>query len=89
MSGAVTILQGDVRDVLATLPDASFDCIVTDPPYGETSLAWDRWPEGWPGLLRRVLKSSGSMWEVITVLPKGGAAPRNPTTIARNHVSER
>ena len=23
------------------------DCIVADPPYGETSLAWDRWPEGW------------------------------------------
>ena len=57
-----TILQGDMREVLATLPDASFDCIVTDPPYGETSLAWDRWPEGWPGLARRVLKPTGSIW---------------------------
>lgn len=21
--------------------------VVTDPPYGETQLAWDRWPSGW------------------------------------------
>jgi site-specific DNA-methyltransferase (adenine-specific) len=22
--------------------------VITDPPYGETSLAWDKWPQGWP-----------------------------------------
>lgn len=58
----VTILQGDVRDVLKTLPSEHFDCCVTDPPYAETSLEWDRWPEGWPALVRRVLKPTGSMW---------------------------
>jgi len=58
----VAVLQGDMRDLLAAMPDASFDCIVTDPPYGETSLAWDRWPDGWPALVRRVLKPTGSMW---------------------------
>jgi site-specific DNA-methyltransferase (adenine-specific) len=21
--------------------------VITDPPYGETSLTWDRWPDGW------------------------------------------
>lgn len=56
----VTVLQGDMRDVLASMPDAHFDCIITDPPYGETSLQWDRWPEGWPALVRRVLKPTGS-----------------------------
>ena len=29
----VTILRGDVRDMLATLPDDHFDCVVTSPPY--------------------------------------------------------
>lgn len=29
----VRILQGDVRDVLATLPDESVHCVVTSPPY--------------------------------------------------------
>ena len=24
------------------------DLIVTDPPYGSTSLPWDRWPRDWP-----------------------------------------
>jgi len=58
----VEILTGDCRDVLAQFPDASFDCILTDPPYGETSLAWDRWVDGWPSLVRRLLKPTGSMW---------------------------
>ena len=35
------------------------DLIVTDPPYGETSLTWDRWPDGWPGLAARHARS---MW---------------------------
>lgn len=37
---------GDMREVLPSLPDA--DCIVADSPYGETSLEWDRWQDGWP-----------------------------------------
>jgi site-specific DNA-methyltransferase (adenine-specific) len=58
----VEILTGDCREVLRTLPDESFDCVLTDPPYGETSLEWDRWVEGWPSLVRRLLKPTGSMW---------------------------
>jgi len=30
---SVRFLQGDVRDVLAMLPDESVDCVVTSPPY--------------------------------------------------------
>lgn len=29
----VRILQGDCREVLKTLPDASVHCVVTSPPY--------------------------------------------------------
>ncbi len=44
---SVTLYHGDYIHVLREL-DIKADLIVTDPPYGETSLEWDRWPEGWP-----------------------------------------
>jgi len=59
---AVEIITGDCREVLAGFPDEHFDCVLTDPPYGETSLTWDRWQAGWPSACRRVLKRTGSMW---------------------------
>lgn len=59
---SIDIREGDCRDVLASFPDETFDCILTDPPYGETSLKWDRWVPGWPAAVRRVLKPTGSMW---------------------------
>ena len=39
----VTLHQGDCLDVLASLPDASVDAVVTDPPYGLGFMgkAWD------------------------------------------------
>jgi len=59
---SVKIINADVMDGLAQLADESVDCIVTDPPYGETSLKWDTVPDGWLGQCRRVLRRSGSMW---------------------------
>lgn len=56
------IITGDCMRMLASLEDESVDCILTDPPYGETSLEWDKWPVGWPEAVRRVLKRTGSMW---------------------------
>jgi site-specific DNA-methyltransferase (adenine-specific) len=52
------LYHGDMRDVLPAL-DIQADCIVTDPPYSETSLAWDRWPDGWLALAATV---ASSMW---------------------------
>jgi len=40
----VTLHHADYRDHLAGL---RADAIITDPPYGETSLDWDQWPTGW------------------------------------------
>jgi site-specific DNA-methyltransferase (adenine-specific) len=53
----VTLYCGRMEDLLPTL--GGFDAAICDPPYGETSLAWDRWPDGWPSL---VAKHTRSMW---------------------------
>jgi len=36
------LICADVIDGLRTLPDASIDAVVADPPYGENVAAWDR-----------------------------------------------
>jgi site-specific DNA-methyltransferase (adenine-specific) len=53
---STTLYHGDCRDVLPQL-DVRVDCVVTDPPYGETSLAWDRCAKGWLALV-----SASSLW---------------------------
>lgn len=58
----VRLVVGDCRIVVAGMQADSFDCIVTDPPYGETNIGWDKRLVGWAADLRRVLKRSGSMW---------------------------
>jgi DNA modification methylase len=72
----VTILTGDCRDVLKTLPDASVNCCVTSPPYwglrdyghaGQIGL--ERTPEEYVVNLvavfrevRRALREDGTLW---------------------------
>ena len=56
--GTVTLYRGDMREVLPTL-GIEPDCVIADPPYGETSLEWDRWPSNWPGFIARF---ASSMW---------------------------
>jgi site-specific DNA-methyltransferase (adenine-specific) len=55
--GTVTLYLGDCRELIGDQAFTFADCIVTDPPYGETSLTWDRWPTGWPSLMPAL-----SMW---------------------------
>ena len=33
LSSSITLFQGDALDVLRSLPDASVDMVLTDPPY--------------------------------------------------------
>ncbi len=54
----VTLFLGDCREILPLL-DVRADLIVTDPPYEETSLQWDRWPAGWLDVAAGV---ADSMW---------------------------
>lgn len=53
----VTLYNGSLFDVLPQL--GQFDACIADPPYGQTSLAWDRWPDGWLDL---VAEHTRSLW---------------------------
>lgn len=54
------VLTGDCRVLMPAY--GPFDLIVADPPYGDTSLAWDRRVDGWLPMARAALGQSGSMW---------------------------
>ncbi len=58
----VRIIQGDCRQVLAGVPPGSVDLVLADPPYGETSLEWDRWPTGWLEAIRPGMAPHASLW---------------------------
>jgi site-specific DNA-methyltransferase (adenine-specific) len=56
------IINGDAVQILSEMPAESVHCIVTDPPYGETSLQWDKASNAWISAVHRVLRRDGSMW---------------------------
>jgi site-specific DNA-methyltransferase (adenine-specific) len=55
--GTCSLYLGDSRELMPTLGPA--DLVVADPPYAETSLAWDRWPQGW---LQVAATVTSSLW---------------------------
>jgi site-specific DNA-methyltransferase (adenine-specific) len=55
---SVALYHGKFEEILPTL-GITADLIVTDPPYGETSLDWDVWPKGWPSL---AAQHARAMW---------------------------
>jgi site-specific DNA-methyltransferase (adenine-specific) len=56
----IRVIHGDCRTDLQPL--GPFDMLFGDPPYGDTSLAWDRRCEGWIEAAAGMLKPAGSMW---------------------------
>jgi site-specific DNA-methyltransferase (adenine-specific) len=54
------ILTGDCRTLMPAL--GPFDLIIADPPYGDTSLTWDRRVDGWLPLAHGALGPTGSLW---------------------------
>jgi len=56
--GDVRLYLGDCREALPAL-GITADLIVADPPFQETSLAWDRWPDGWLDVAAGV---TSSLW---------------------------
>jgi len=64
-----TIVCGDCLDILPTIPDASVDAVITDPPYPHikrdygtwtTKEWWEMVVEGVVPEVRRILKPTGS-----------------------------
>jgi site-specific DNA-methyltransferase (adenine-specific) len=54
------ILAEDCRHALPQL--GPFDMLLADPPYGDTSLEWDRRCEGWIETAAKLLMPTGSLW---------------------------
>jgi len=59
----LNLIHGDCLEVMKTIPDASIDAIITDPPYGTTACKWDSvipfepmWKE-----LNRIIKDNGAI----------------------------
>lgn len=46
----VTLYHGDFLQVEPD-PSNGYAVAVVDPPYGQTSLKWDRWVESWPSIV--------------------------------------
>lgn len=57
LAGDAELILGDCKGWIGQA-----DCIITDPPYGETSLAWDTLCHRWPRLALQWLRPGGSMW---------------------------
>lgn len=60
MPASPRIMTGDCRTDLREF--GPFDLLIADPPYGDTSLKWDRRCEGWIEAAAKMLKSTGSIW---------------------------
>jgi site-specific DNA-methyltransferase (adenine-specific) len=58
----VTLYHGDCRELLPSIDSTGVSCVIADPPYGETSLAWDRWPTGWVGSISVCVPRAASLW---------------------------
>lgn len=56
-----TLYNADVRELLPCL-DIVADAAIADPPYAETSLQWDRWPDRWVSTIGDSIKPAGSLW---------------------------
>lgn len=55
---AVALYLGDSREIVSAL-GLTADVVVTDCPYGETSLGWDSWQDGWPTV---AVFASSALW---------------------------
>jgi DNA modification methylase len=73
LTQTLKLINDDCLQILPTLPDASIDAVITDPPYAEIERDYGRWTEdAWRHLMdgvimqvRRVLKPTGSAMFVL------------------------
>ena len=60
---STNLIQGECLEVMKSIPDASIDAVITDPPYGTTACKWDSvidfqlmWEQ-----LNRIIKPNGAI----------------------------
>lgn len=72
---SVRIVHGDCREIMPS--EGPFDLIIADPPYGDTSLPWDKMVDGWVSVAFERLKATGSLWVFGSMrsLLAGGISP--------------
>lgn len=60
---SIKLMQGDCLELMRSLPDASVDMILADPPYGTTQCKWDSIIPLDPmwGQLKRIIKPNGAI----------------------------
>lgn len=65
----VTLIHGDAIEMMATLPDASVDAVVTDPPYSLSFMG-----KGWDSFTPKAFEEFSRLWatEAYRVLKPGG-----------------
>jgi len=60
--GTCTIYHGDCRRLLYSIDTTPVGAVIADPPYGETSLPWDRWQPGWTRAVAEVVALACPLW---------------------------
>jgi site-specific DNA-methyltransferase (adenine-specific) len=58
----ITLYCGDCRELLPSIDCSAVNVVIADPPYGETSLRWDRWPDRWLTAVGDAVPTSVSLW---------------------------
>lgn len=58
----IAIHHGCSLEGMRTWPNASAQLCITDPPYGDTALAWDSQVDGWIQEVARILTPNASIW---------------------------
>jgi site-specific DNA-methyltransferase (adenine-specific) len=56
----VALILGDCRELMGW--GATAAVTLADPPYGETSLKWDRWQDGWVQAVRDHVQVGATLW---------------------------
>lgn len=56
---SIKLVRGDCRVVMV---GRTYDMVIADPPYGVTSLGWDKAVEGWLPVAAKALRPTGSLW---------------------------
>lgn len=58
----IELHHGDCLEVMREIPDATVDCVITDPPYGTTGMKWDA-----------VVSMRAMWWEINRVIKSRSA----------------